>query len=499
MDSKRIKSHFVFTILIIISCCSLSSANYYRYIVPPDSVMAIEKASKLKPYLESDSDIAKIWGIIRLGQIGNENDIGRLVEIFENEPDQLGFMPPPRVKYYCLIAIGEIGGKKAEQAIMKIAEKSKRWIDASSCNISAGICDALGMIASTKAVKTLQSIRDGKSAFCDIVFSRKNLYIIELRKPEYETFQDSILYLLNIMERINSDRENRTRGDNLYDHRAAEIVLLEMLTPLNISIFKNIIENESFDYITNAFCDKIIELVKLRLRWHSGQYSRPDQVTGAIPAVLFNDDLDSLEILLDNYYNEKRSSIFYNVLLSEDADTSKFIDLLFRALTLESENPDTSALGWGNPTPRSISHIREYIMYLADNGANYIPQIESFVEKTLGDAGKWALISLGFLRHASIRKELQTIILNNPNPHLRWWAVRTLSGYEIRDDFEIFKKALSDTFYVHMRYDYSIDGKNLLEEDVYAVKHEAAGALRKMGYTVTIDSMRTFIIETGKK
>lgn len=135
MDSKKIKSHFAFTIIIIISSCSLSSANYYRYIVPPDSVMAIEKASKLKPYLESDSDIAKIWGIIRLGQIGNENDIGRLVEIYENEPDQLGFMPPPRVKYHCLIAIGEIGGKKAERAIMNIAEKFKGWIDANSCNI----------------------------------------------------------------------------------------------------------------------------------------------------------------------------------------------------------------------------------------------------------------------------------------------------------------------------------------------------------------------------
>jgi hypothetical protein len=110
--------------------------------------MNINNASKLKPYLDSESEIVKIWGIIRLGQIGHENDIERLVKIYENEPDQMGFMPPPRVKYYSLVAIGEIGGIKAEQTIMSIADKLKPGIDANSRNIGAGICDALGRIGS---------------------------------------------------------------------------------------------------------------------------------------------------------------------------------------------------------------------------------------------------------------------------------------------------------------------------------------------------------------
>ena len=101
--------------------------------------MAITKIPDLDPFLNSDSEIVKIWGIIRLGQIGNENDIDRLAEIYENEPDQLGFMPPPRVKYYSLVAIGDIGGPRAEKAIMRIVEELKPGIDANTCNISAGI------------------------------------------------------------------------------------------------------------------------------------------------------------------------------------------------------------------------------------------------------------------------------------------------------------------------------------------------------------------------
>jgi len=499
MNFKKIKIQFAFTLIIIFSCCSLSSANYYRYIVPPDSVMAINKASKLKPYLKSDSDIIKIWGIIRLGQLGDENDIDRLVEIYENEPDQLGFMPPPRVKYYSLVAIGEIGGIKAEQAIMTTAENSKLGNDSNSCNISAGICDALGRIASSGAILTLQTIRDARSTHCDIIFSRKNLYKIALQKKEFATIQDSILYLLNIIDKINTDRKEQPMDDNYYNRRAAEIVFLDILTPKNITTFKNVVQNKTLAYKTKALSDKIIESINLGLKWHTGRYSGLDVNLGPVPNVLTNKDLDSLENLLNHDYYEKRSSIFNNVILGEKADTSKFIDLLLKALILESELPDTSVWAISYRLPLSPLHIEAYLMYLADNGANYISQINSFAKNTSGDAGKWALISLGFLRHVSIKKDLRTIILNNPNPYLRARAVGALSEYDELDDFEIFKQSLADTFFIHVQSDVFLEDGTSTDYDDYRVRNEAIEALRNLGYSVSWDTTGNFHIEPEKK
>ena len=498
MDYKKIKGHFVFTTIIIISCCSLSSANYYRYIVPPDSVMAIEKASELKPYLKSDSDIIKIWGIIRLGQIGNENDIGRLVEIYENEPDQLGFMPPPRVKYHCLIAIGEIGGQKAEQAIMNIAEKSELSIDANSSNISAGICDALGEIGSPTAIKTLQSIPEGKTEYGDWTFAKMNLYKLDLRKPEFATFQDSILYLLNIMERINTDRKGRSSGDNSFIHRAVEITFLDILNSENIGYFEKIVENRFTDHLTKAYCENIVKLVELKLRWHTGQYTLVDGLAGAVPTILSNNEIDSLSTLLDDSNCTDHASMFHNVLLRENADTTKFIDLLLRALTMESQSPCVFPFRPGS-VPMTSLLIRMYIMYVVDNGKYYIPMLKSIADKSSGDMSNWAVVSLGLFRCSAIKSNLDSIILNNPNPYMRSWAVWALSEFNDPDDYEIFVKALSDTFYFHVYSDVFLEDGKSRDYDNYIVGSQAFYALRNLGFSVRWDSTGNYHIEPEKK
>lgn len=498
MDSKKIKGHFVFTIIIIISCCSLSSANYYRYIVPPDSVMAIEKASKLKPYLKSDSDIVKIWGIIRLGQIGKEHDIQRLVEIFENEPDQLGFMPPPRVKYHCLIAIGEIGGKKAERAIMNIAEKSERWIDANSRNISAGICTALERIGSSIAIKTLQSIRKGETEYGDGVYAQMNLYKIDLRKREFRTFRDSVSHLLNLMELSNTDRNSKFSAENNFNRRAVEITLLDILNENNVGSFEKYFQDKAVNYKSRQYCEKIVKLVKLGLKWHSGQYTLPDFLGGAIPAILSNNEIDSLSTLLDESNCTDRPSIFHNILLREDADTTKFIDLLLRALIMESQSPCVSQFRSGS-VPLTFSLIRMYIMYVVDNGKNYIPMLKSIANESSGDMSNWAIVSLGLLRCSAIKNNLDSIVLNNPNPYMRSWAVWALSEFNDPDDYGIFEKALSDTFYFHINSDVFLEDGKSRDYDNFIVRGQAFYALRNLGFSVRLDSTGNNHIEPEKK
>jgi hypothetical protein len=460
--------------------------------------MAIEKASELKTYLKSDSDIVKIWGIIRLGQIGNENDIERLVEIYENEPDQLGFMPPPRVKYHCLIAIGEIGGKKAERAIMNIAENFKGWIDANSCNISAGICDALGKIGSPTAIKTLQSIPEGETEYGDWTFAQMNLYKLDLQRPEFEAFRDSVLYLLNIMDRINTDRKGRSSGGNLFIHRAVEITFLDILCSHNVESFEKIVENRSLDHLTKAYCEKVAKLVELKLRWHRGQYTLVDGLGGAVPAILSNNEIDSLSTLLDNSNCADRLSMFHNILLKEDADTTKFIDLLLRALTMESQSPCVSRFRSGS-VPMTFSLIRMCIMYVVDNGKNYIPMLKSIANDSSGDMSNWALVSLGLLRCSAIKNNLDSIILKNPNPYMRSWAVWALSEFNDPDDYGIFEKALSDTFYFHVYYDIVMKDGKLREEDNYIVRTQAFYALRDLGFSVSWDSTGNYHIEPEKK
>ena len=460
--------------------------------------MAIEKASDLEPYLKSESDIIKIWGIIRLGQIGNENDIGRLVEIYENEPDQLGFMPPPRLKYHCLIAIGEIGGQKAEQAIMNIAEKSELWIDANSSNISAGICDALGKIGSPTAIKTLQSIPEGKTDYGDWTFAKMNLYKLDLRKPEFAVFKDSILYLLNIMERINTDRKGRSSGYNSFIHRAVEITFLDILNRKNVGIFDKISKNESLDRYSRHYCEKIVKLVKLRLKWHTGQYTLPDYLGGAVPTILSNNEIDSLSILFDDSNCTDRPSMFHNILLREDADTTKFIDLLLRALTMESQSPCVSQFN-SRSVPMTSLLIRMYIMYMVDNGKNYIPMLKSIADKSSGDMSSWAVVSLGLLRCSAIKNNLDSIILNNPNPYMRSWAVSALSEFNDPDDYEIFVKALSDTFYFHVYSHVLLEDGKSRDYDNYIVRSQAFYALRNLGFSVRWDSMGNYHIEPEKK
>jgi HEAT repeat protein len=459
--------------------------------------MNINNASKLKPYLDSESEIVKIWGIIRLGQIGHENDIERLVKIYENEPDQMGFMPPPRVKYYSLVAIGEIGGIKAEQTIMSIADKLKPGIDANSRNIGAGICDALGRIGSATAINILQSICAGEVKYGDAYYAQMNLFKIDLRKAEFKTFEDSLRYLNDLMESSNSDIGISSHENN-FRRRAAELALLDILNENNIEIFEKFYQNKSITRISKQYYDKIVKLVRLKLKWHGGQYQLPDYLGGAVPTILSNKNIDSLSALLDNKNYTVPASLLHNVLLSEDADTSKFIELLLAALTRESQSPRIHDYKSGR-VPMTFSNIRRYMMYMADNGKNYTSTLKSVAKKFSGDMSDWAIVALGLLRSPVFKDKLKPIILYGGNPYMRMWAVWALGEFNDPNDYEIFVKALSDPFYFHVISDVFLEDGTPRDYDNFIVRNQAFYALKDLGYSIIYDSTGNYHIEPEKK
>lgn len=483
--------------LILVSFYSLSYANYYRYIIPPDSVMAITRTADLNSCLNSESEIVKIWGIIRLGQIGHENDIDRLIRIYENEPDQLGFIPPPRVKYYSLVAIGETGGQEAEHAIMKIAENSDGWFEAGYFNIAAGICDALGKISSPTAIKTLESICTGQVNYGDRVYAQKNLYEIELRKSGCKTFGDSLNFLVDLMELTSIDITTPIY-ENRFNRREVEITFLDILNANNIRIFEDYFKGKRNYDTSISYLEKIAKLVRLGLKWHNGRYTLVDGWPGAVPTILSTAEIDSIFTEIRTIYYNWRFSSIYNVLLSDNADTSKFIDLLLNVLTMELESRRIFNYVSGS-APGSYSVIRTYIMYLVDNGKNYIPMLESIASKSQGDKSNWAIVALGTLRCATFKDKLTQIITYNRNPYMRMWAVRALSEFNDPHDYGIFIKALSDPFYYHVSSDVFLEDRTTTDYDNYIVRGEAFYALRNLGYSVSRDSTGNYHVEPEKK
>lgn len=168
----------------------------------PDSIKSINSVTTLGPYINNQKTDLRIFGVIRLGQIGKSEDITILQTAYDNESIREGiiFDVTAGVKYYALESIGQIGGALAESVLISIG--NQLW-GSETCTdselIITALCNALNRINTTKSLDFLIQLYENKEFPW---FSRTealiNAYSIELKKSVYLSEKDSIDYLLSM-------------------------------------------------------------------------------------------------------------------------------------------------------------------------------------------------------------------------------------------------------------------------------------------------------------
>jgi hypothetical protein len=168
----------------------------------PDSIQTINNPENLEPFLINHIEGYRVWGIFRLGQIGSEPDIDRLLQLYETEP----YRPPvgtphglsDGVKYHSIIAISNIGGPRALSEVLNIAEGYGTTQDSDSSITLRAICHALGRFSGDESYDKLRNYYENVNLdriVREIALSR--IYLHDLRNPDYATPSDSVEYLFN--------------------------------------------------------------------------------------------------------------------------------------------------------------------------------------------------------------------------------------------------------------------------------------------------------------
>lgn len=91
-------------------------------IILPEYMEAITSMQVLVDSLKSSSSSSRLYAVKRMTQLRNPEAIPFLVEAIGNEPPRGGIDSPQGLRYYSVIAIGQIGGPDAESYILGLAE-----------------------------------------------------------------------------------------------------------------------------------------------------------------------------------------------------------------------------------------------------------------------------------------------------------------------------------------------------------------------------------------
>ena len=197
----RFKKILLITLLICLWAIEYGFATPFNILsIFPDSIKNINIPSELTPYLNSNDEASRIFGVIRLGQIGSPKDIGALVVSYDQEPIRTGrIMDISRgVKYYALESIGNIGGELAESTLIAIGQQLWGSATTDSQLIVFSLCHALAQIGSQASYNFLYELYQGKKFPWDNrVSALAGAFSIELKSKTYKTANDSIDYLLS--------------------------------------------------------------------------------------------------------------------------------------------------------------------------------------------------------------------------------------------------------------------------------------------------------------
>ncbi|PIV55380.1 hypothetical protein COS16_07310 [Candidatus Desantisbacteria bacterium CG02_land_8_20_14_3_00_49_13] len=91
----------------------------------PSEIQEAKNVSAVRPFLNSETEFTRMAAVRRLGEVGGEQVITLLEEIFKKEPYE-NLMPPegiPIVKLEIIRTLERIGGDKAKSALLDILKK----------------------------------------------------------------------------------------------------------------------------------------------------------------------------------------------------------------------------------------------------------------------------------------------------------------------------------------------------------------------------------------
>jgi hypothetical protein len=218
-----------------------------RWTQMPDSIQSITNTAELEPFLSSESTMYRQWAVERLGEIGTDEDIPRLLDIFYNEPYDTFFAldRSKDVKDEALLAIGEIGGAEAESALFSLFDQldihNIRLPD--SLDIIEYLCLALGRLSSANAIPYLQKIyQDTTLGWGLRSDALRGIYLQDLSNSQYATAADTVYFLLTRLE-------NHFSAD-MQDYEAFIIseAIRSAFLEINSSSILNALQAKSIEY-----------------------------------------------------------------------------------------------------------------------------------------------------------------------------------------------------------------------------------------------------------
>jgi hypothetical protein len=204
----------------------------------PDSVKAINSLPDLQPFLTSRNGDYRNWGVIRYGQIGSPSDIQVLLDMYNNEPfrqQEEIHGPGPGVKYFSLLAIGEIGGVEAEKILLRFADEYGYVVTMDSIYSFSAICQALGDIGSSAAAAKLEKISEDTSiTYLVRQQALSSYYLCRLKGSEFSDAADSVDFLVSEMKSNFSNEIDDL--ENFIITKAANLTLVRINCPEVLSV-----------------------------------------------------------------------------------------------------------------------------------------------------------------------------------------------------------------------------------------------------------------------
>jgi hypothetical protein len=247
----------ILTGLQVSNTASSQSAIDPRLFELPDSVMAINNPEDLAPYLNSADLAPRVWGMIRLGEIGTASDIPRLVEMYNNEPyrGKKGLHGPgPGVKFLAIEAIGDIGGEQAERVLLDLVDSFESTRNSDSLTTFSAICIALGRVGTPAAFTKLQKLysnRDLKHSIRSLALA--GTYTYTLKEAGYSSTADSVDFLFEIM------RNNYSWGDPNKERRIITDAVMQALMEINSPAIRSVLESRIAGISDNGDLKTLLE------------------------------------------------------------------------------------------------------------------------------------------------------------------------------------------------------------------------------------------------
>jgi len=269
--NMRAKRVLIIIIAVMFSVAKPEAYINHRYHHLPDSVQTINNKKELEVFLNSTDEvygeIHKIWGIKRLGQIGNEDDIPKLLKLYNDTPmreshsvDGVCF----GIKYFSLIAIGKIGGKSAEDELLKIGNEFGLAKSQDSSLVFSALCDALGEIGTFKARQKLEDVYSNENyGNLKRETALKNVYLIELGKDTYKNASDSVVFLFNKIDQNFS--KNMLNLENFIITKAAQRAFLDICSQNIIDALQLKIARSQIEIDKNEFLESTLKTMNLWL------------------------------------------------------------------------------------------------------------------------------------------------------------------------------------------------------------------------------------------